>query len=322
MAHQCLKCGHAYPDGSPQILKGCEECKGTRFFYTDRPLDDAARAEVAERTEVDLERIALGKGTSKPASKPAAPRRIPTKDELPLGSDKDWVELGPNYLRNVVEDVVRRAGERKPVFRVGAQPPADKPTLAQWIRERGGTADTGDDGDQGPDGPAADAPDADDLLDDLVRPERETEWREASHDVDAPSAPAGPPDAESAPVDPDEVVYQRGPRRVPRPVSLAGVAVDASEDAELREKAREMRERIEAEAEALARDPAPAPAEAESLYPEGQRPETVGISAPGVYELDVKRLMEKSPIVVHKDGTYSLHLPSLMESVDKRKHRR
>ncbi len=41
------------------------------------------------------------------------------------------------------------------------------------------------------------------------------------------------------------------------------------------------------------------------------KPDTVTVTAPGEYEIDVKGLLERNPIVVHKDGTYLIHLPSL-----------
>ena len=41
------------------------------------------------------------------------------------------------------------------------------------------------------------------------------------------------------------------------------------------------------------------------------RPDTVNIREPGEYDIDVKALLQKSPIVVHKDGAYLIHLPSL-----------
>lgn len=40
-------------------------------------------------------------------------------------------------------------------------------------------------------------------------------------------------------------------------------------------------------------------------------PDTVTINDDGSYALDVKGLLEKDPIVVHKDGAYLIHLPSL-----------
>lgn len=315
MAHQCLKCGETYADGSPQILKGCEGCKGTRFFYTDAPLAENERVELAEQAELDLERLALGKG-----AQGASPRKIPTKGELPLRSeqDHDWVAGGPTYLRGVVEDVVRRAGERKPVFRMGGRQAVDPEatrSVAEWAGDRAQ-----------PDGPVADLPGRsgdkgdDGLLEDLFSEDRETEWQKESgaQAATGPEPPGPVPDAGGAPE--AEVVYKRTPRRIPKPVSLAGVAVDADEDPDLQEAAARARDEV---APKVTPPPRPSAASGveESLYPEGQVPETVAVKDGGVYELDVKRLLEKSPLVVHKDGSYSLHLPSLMETLERKKQR-
>lgn len=40
-------------------------------------------------------------------------------------------------------------------------------------------------------------------------------------------------------------------------------------------------------------------------------PESVNIRGAGEYEIDLRGLLEKDPIVVHKDGAYMIHLPSL-----------
>jgi predicted nucleic acid-binding Zn-ribbon protein len=51
-------------------------------------------------------------------------------------------------------------------------------------------------------------------------------------------------------------------------------------------------------------------------------PETVRIDGPGLYTIDVKRLLEEAPIVVQKDGSYLIHLPSLFDGDDARKKNR
>ena len=48
-------------------------------------------------------------------------------------------------------------------------------------------------------------------------------------------------------------------------------------------------------------------------------PETIGIEQPGKYNIDLKGLLEKEPIVIHKDGTYTIHLPSLFKMRDEKK---
>jgi len=48
-------------------------------------------------------------------------------------------------------------------------------------------------------------------------------------------------------------------------------------------------------------------------------PETIAIEQPGKYNIDLKGLLEKEPIVIHKDGTYTIHLPSLFKMLDDKK---
>ncbi|HJQ92951.1 MAG TPA: Zn-ribbon containing protein [Candidatus Thermoplasmatota archaeon] len=57
MAHQCLACGHLFPEGSSAILQGCPECKGTRFFFTQEALPEAERQALAARAQKDLRQV-------------------------------------------------------------------------------------------------------------------------------------------------------------------------------------------------------------------------------------------------------------------------
>lgn len=52
-----------------------------------------------------------------------------------------------------------------------------------------------------------------------------------------------------------------------------------------------------------------------------ERPGTVHVSAPGEYELDVEALMARDPIVIEKDGTFMIHLPSAFDGDKKSKRR-
>ena len=44
-----------------------------------------------------------------------------------------------------------------------------------------------------------------------------------------------------------------------------------------------------------------------------EHPDTVNIRRPGQYDIDVKALLDRSPIVVHRDGAYHIHLASLFD---------
>jgi predicted nucleic acid-binding Zn-ribbon protein len=48
-------------------------------------------------------------------------------------------------------------------------------------------------------------------------------------------------------------------------------------------------------------------------------PETIGVEQPGKYHIDLKGLLEKEPIVIQKDGSYTIHLPSLFKMRDDKK---
>jgi len=43
------------------------------------------------------------------------------------------------------------------------------------------------------------------------------------------------------------------------------------------------------------------------------------VEQPGKYHIDLKGLLEKEPIVIQKDGTYTIHLPSLFKMRDEKK---
>jgi predicted nucleic acid-binding Zn-ribbon protein len=51
-------------------------------------------------------------------------------------------------------------------------------------------------------------------------------------------------------------------------------------------------------------------------------PETIGVEQPGRYHIDLKGLLEKEPIVIQKDGSYTIHLPSAFKMLDEKKQKR
>ncbi len=47
-------------------------------------------------------------------------------------------------------------------------------------------------------------------------------------------------------------------------------------------------------------------------------PETINIEQSGNYRIDLKGLLEKEPIVIQKDGIYTIHLPSAFQMLRKK----
>ena len=48
-------------------------------------------------------------------------------------------------------------------------------------------------------------------------------------------------------------------------------------------------------------------------------PETIDIEGPGSYKIDLKGLLDEEPIIIQKDGSYTIHLPSIFKMIDKEK---
>lgn len=51
----------------------------------------------------------------------------------------------------------------------------------------------------------------------------------------------------------------------------------------------------------------------------GDAPEVIHVVEPGVYEINIDKLMEDSPIIINKDGSYMVYLPSIFKKKWKRR---
>ncbi|MCA1814017.1 MAG: Zn-ribbon domain-containing protein [Halobacteriales archaeon] len=52
--------------------------------------------------------------------------------------------------------------------------------------------------------------------------------------------------------------------------------------------------------------------------PREAKPEVVVVQEPGNYDIDVEQLLDKSPVVVRRDGVYVVHLPSVFANAGKK----
>lgn len=195
MAHQCLQCGHLFAEGSSAILQGCPQCKGTRFFYTAKPLGEGERRSMAEKAQKDLREVVGEILKSSPAASEDLARKV---------QSGGWAQLRPADLRTLVAAA------------------AQKQSNAEQAMAQARTWENPD-----------------------VKPalRRQIEGIEAKR---------------------------------------------AAVEAQLAEQ---------------------------SKAPE--HPDTVNIRKPGEYEIDVAGLLERNPIVVHRDGAYHIHLASLFDSASK-----
>jgi len=115
MPHQCLKCGSVFADGSPAILRGCPQCKGMKFFYTERPISDDERDQLRQKAQKDIKHLIheMLAGDVEPSG---VQGRVLKKDEwvrIDIGSgkgpvrieDDDQVEINKEAMKKVVAAV-------------------------------------------------------------------------------------------------------------------------------------------------------------------------------------------------------------------------
>ncbi len=233
MPHQCINCGETFPEGSTDLLQGCPECEGTRFFFTETALGPEERAELKQETKADM-REAIRKALEKPDY----------NDEVWSWEERErWLRLEPEDVREVLEEVVEEDGTTPNLQ--GDQTPEETTT----------------------DGPSPEA---------LAKAKALMEGRTPSDDGDAPSEDASTPEPKASATTtpaPDE------PANPTRPLPADATPEEASD---------------------------------------GEGPtSTVRIREPGRYDIDVESLMDSNPVIVEKDGTYMVHLPSVFTSVEK-----
>ena len=176
MPHQCLKCGLVFEEGSAQLLKGCPECGGNRFFFTKEPLDEQQRSEITEKVGKDINSAIMD--------------LMDTHGEGVVDKSGNWVKIKPKDVRKAME---KHLGKEKIV-----------------------------------------------------------------------------PDSKEN--------------------------IEIITDDEYRKEAIE---KVEAETEKT------------------PTPETIDIEKPGKYNIDLKGLLEEEPIIIQKDGSYTIHLPSIFKMINK-----
>lgn len=186
MAHQCLQCGHVFAEGSSAILQGCPQCKGTRFFFTQKPLAESERRSMAEKAHKDLREVVGELLKSAPEAGEDLQRKV---------EQGGWSQLRPADLRALMSAAAQ-------------QKQATEAKINAWEN----------------------------------------------------------PDVQPA----------------------------------LRKVVEQKRAQVEAQVAEASRAP--------------DHPDTVNIRKPGEYEIDVAGLLERNPIVVHRDGAYHIHLASLFDS--------
>ena len=91
MPHQCLKCGKTFEEGSSQLLKGCPECGGNRFFFTKQPLNKEERTNKMKEVGQDLNSVLTD---------------LVNNQDI-MDKQGNWLKIKPNELKIDVSGINR-----------------------------------------------------------------------------------------------------------------------------------------------------------------------------------------------------------------------
>ena len=94
MPHQCLKCGRIFEEGSSQLLKGCPDCEGNRFFYTKKPLNVEERDKMNQKVGKDANDTIM--------------EILGEKNKDIVGKSGKWVASPNNFVAIKVQDKRKR----------------------------------------------------------------------------------------------------------------------------------------------------------------------------------------------------------------------
>jgi predicted nucleic acid-binding Zn-ribbon protein len=217
MPHQCLKCGTVFPDGSPQILRGCPDCGGAKFFFTNSSISDDERKKLKEKANKDIKDL---------IQEVMVNDSIPIKIKEKSVKKDEWVYLGKVDEAEKGEIKSQKEVEKKIIKSIEE---LKFPKEGRFKRLKFSS-----------------------------KSEKEKPSKKSAKKVKAEKA--APHEAKPK----VDTVKKKADKKKKKD----SVAV-------------------------------------------------ITITDEGVYELDVEKLMEHSPIIVQKDGSYMVHLPSVFKTKDK-----
>lgn len=232
MPHQCLKCGAVFPDGSPQILRGCPDCGGAKFFFTESSMSEEERSELQKKANKDIKNLI---------------QEMMVNDSIPIKVKKqsvkkdEWVYLGKidEETKDATDEKTKEEVEKKIMKSIEELQFPKEGRLSR------------------------------------LKFSSKSEKKAVNEEVKAQKAEAKAKVKAKKAASKDEVKIQK-----------------AAPKAETTRKKTTKKEKKDNVA-------------------------VITITDEGIYELDVEKLMEHSPIIVQKDGSYMVHLPSVFKGKKK-----
>ncbi len=249
MPHQCLKCGVIIESGSPELLKGCSNCGGKKFFYISKPVSDQRREQMSE--------------------------------ELRAKTDKDVRAYVQKMAGRLEQEDIERMTQEGEVMDEGDG----------WFRFK----------------PPSDRSRVDKLIDDApTARDKPTERK--------PKGRHGRNKPKGRDKEPKQVDVEDMGAEIEKMVSeMTGEEpkVHEPEDEPDTEPEKRLKEGTELETIKEVKGTRTKP---KGHKPKIKGPASIQMKEKGVYEIDLDKLLDDSPVIVDQDGTYLIHLPSLLKT--------
>jgi len=131
MPHQCLKCGKIFEEGSAQLLRGCPECGGNRFFFTKDPLDETQRQKISEEVGQDINSAIM--------------EMMESEDKKLVNNKGDWVNIKPKHIKKAMKKHLTEMQRVKPDKKEDIDVVTDeeyRKTIIKKIKEETDQSDT------------------------------------------------------------------------------------------------------------------------------------------------------------------------------------
>jgi predicted nucleic acid-binding Zn-ribbon protein len=252
MPHQCLKCGKVFPSGSQEILKGCSNCGGKKFFYTEQPVSDQEREHLIEQANKDIK--VLIREILSQSQRESYDFQDTEGNIVPgvgPGKNKEWIKISPGK------------GKSKGKVKV-----------------------KGKDKGNGKDNKIKGEDEVIDIEDEHKLPTVKEILEELKENL------------------PDETAEKKDKKRlrVKKKGKLKTEEIEEKGEKGEKKKAGQDKHKVKP-----------------IRKTRGRKPEIITVSEPGVYNIQLEKLMMGFPIIIYRDGSYLVHLPSVFESIERKR---
>jgi len=146
MPHQCTNCGHAFPDGSKEMLSGCPDCGGNKFQFKPAGKDDS-QSTAEQPTAASSSTTPPTTDSPSTTQSPPETEGVTVEPDQPTDSSTEAPAQSTARSDVVTDEELTAAGSMGPQSD-SAQPAADQSTQTDTAESSAETDEEGSNLDQ------------------------------------------------------------------------------------------------------------------------------------------------------------------------------